>query len=101
MRRVCDDVTEHEVQRTRTQLKASILMSLESTMSRCEQMARQISVFGRTLSVEEVVEKIEGVDVEAVKKVAQRIVSTTPTLTALGPVSGLGDYEKTVGRLTI
>jgi hypothetical protein len=48
-----------------------------------------------------VVEKIEGVDVEAVKKVAQRIVSTTPTLTALGPVSGLGDYEKTVGRLTI
>jgi predicted Zn-dependent peptidase len=101
MRRVCDDVTDHEVQRTRSQLKASILMSLESTMSRCEQMARQIAVFGRPLSVEEVVAKIEAVDVEAVKKVAQRIVSSTPTLTALGPVSNLETYEETVGRLAV
>lgn len=101
MRRVCDDVTEHEVLRTGTQLKASILMSLESSMSRCEQLARQISVFGRPLSVAEVVEKIEAVDVEAVKKVAQKIVSSTPTLTALGPVSDLEDYEKTASRLAV
>jgi predicted Zn-dependent peptidase len=101
MRKACDDITTREVERTRTQLKASILMSLESTMSRCEQLARQIAVFGRPLSISEVVEKIEAVDVEAVKKVAQRIVSSTPTVTALGPVSGLESYEETVSRMVV
>ena len=44
LRKVQHDVTEAELARARAQVKASLLMSLESTGSRCEQLARQIQV---------------------------------------------------------
>ena len=44
-------VTEQELARARAQVKASLLMSLESTGSRCEQLARQLQVFGRVVPI--------------------------------------------------
>jgi len=84
---VCDNVLESEVARARAQLKASTLMALESTSSRSEQLARQIQLFDRAIPTEETVEKIDAVDVDAVKRVATRIFQGTPTLTVLGPVN--------------
>ncbi len=49
LRKVQTSVTEAELSRAKAQVKASVLMSLESTGSRCEQLARQIQVFGRVL----------------------------------------------------
>jgi len=84
--KIRDSVNEEEIQRARSQIKASILMSLESTSSRCEQRARQLLVFGRTLTTEEVVEKVEAIDRDAVLRVANRLTSGRPTLTTLGPI---------------
>src|SRR5665811_1290082 len=61
LRKVQTSVTEVELARAKAQVKASVLMSLESTGSRCEQLARQIQVFGRVLSTEETVQKIMAV----------------------------------------
>jgi len=97
--KVQDGVKEDEVARARAQLKASILMSLESSSSRCEQLARQIQVFGRPLSTEEIVENVEAVDVEAVERTARRIFATPPTLAALGPVAKLGGLERVESHL--
>ncbi len=97
--KVCDDVTEEEVARARAQLKAGILMSLESTSSRCEQLARQMMVFGRPLSVAEIVDKIEAVDVDAVKRVARRITAGKPTFAALGPLGRMESYDRVAERL--
>ena len=49
LRKVQTEVTEAELARARAQVKASLLMSLESTGSRCEQLARQLQVFGRVV----------------------------------------------------
>ena len=49
LRKVQSEVTEAELARARAQVKASLLMSLESTGSRCEQLARQLQVFGRVI----------------------------------------------------
>jgi len=87
--KVCKQVSDDEVRRAAAQLKASILMSLESTSARCEQMARQLMVFDRLIPVEEVVGKIDQVDAAAVCKVAQRVFASAPTLTVLGPISEL------------
>ncbi len=93
------DVTSEEVNRSRAQLKASILMSLESTFARCEQLARQIMIFGRPLPIAEIVEKVEAVDAAAVMQLAGRIFGGTPTQAALGPLSGVKRYDKMTEKL--
>ncbi len=94
------DATEAEVSRARAQLKASILMSLESTSARCEQLARQLIVFGRPLPVEEIVRNIEAVDVAAVSAVARRLTVAPPTLTALGPIGRMHAYDRLAERFS-
>jgi len=103
---VCDEIgkisqaiDEHELQRAKTQMKASLLMSLESTSSRAEQMARQLMVFGREIPTSESVAKIEAVDSQAIMRVAKRIFSTDPTIAALGPIKGVEDFDKVKNRL--
>ena len=61
LRKVQTGVTVAELGRARAQVKASLLMSLESTSSRCEQLARQVQVSGRVIPVEETVRKIMAV----------------------------------------
>ena len=56
-------------------------------------------IFGRPLDVSEIVARIDAVDEAEVRRVASRIVSTTPTLSALGPVEDLESYEKIAARL--
>lgn len=92
-------VDAEEIARARAQLKASILMSLESTSSRCEQMARQMLVYGRPVPSEEIVEKIDAVTAEDVTRVADRLFSSAPTLSAIGPLSRLERGDAFAARL--
>ena len=85
LRRVQRDVTEEELARAKAQLRASVLMSLESTGSRCEQIARQLQVHGRIIPVEETKVKIAAVTVDQVHAAAARAFRGAPTLAALGP----------------
>ncbi len=96
LERVQHDVTLVELNRARAQVKASLLMSLESTGSRCEQIARQLQVFGRIIPVAETVAKLEAVTVEDTMRAAKTIFRSAPTLASLGPadqVAGLGEIS--------
>ncbi|EME69570.1 Zn-dependent peptidase [Paramagnetospirillum caucaseum] len=97
--KVCGGVNEAEVQRARAQLKASILMSLESTTSRCEQLARQVVVYGRPVPVAEVVEKVEAITAEDCARVARRLFAGTPTFAAIGPLGKVESFERVAERL--
>ncbi len=105
---MCDEVvnithgvSDDELQRARAQLKASILMSLESTSSRCEQLARQILVYGRPISTAEVVEMVESITTADIVKVAKRLFSTTPTIAAIGPLAKVESYDQIRARLKL
>ena len=92
--RAAQDISEHEVDRARTQLKAGLLMSLESSSSRAEQIARQELVFGRVLPIAELVARVEAVDAEKVKSVATRLFDhAAPVVAAVGPVGKLASYD--------
>lgn len=93
IKKAMQEVTAVEVDRARAQLKSSILMSMESTSTRCEQLARQMIVFNRPVPAEEVVEKLDAVDVDAVLKVAQKVFATQPTLAVLGPIAELPEFS--------
>ncbi len=89
---VCGKVTENELARAKAQLKSAILMALESSSSRCEQAARQLQIFGHTITIPEVIEKINAVNTDAVETVARRIFCSRPTIAAIGPINKLDDY---------
>jgi predicted Zn-dependent peptidase len=88
-----------ELRRARTQLKAGILMSLESTSARCEQLAQHLLIYGELLDVHEIVARIEAVDNEAVTRVARRLLSARPTFTALGPIARIEHFDRITARL--
>ena len=99
LRHVALDVDEAEIARARAQLKAALLMSLESTSARCEQLARQLMIFGRPVPVAESVGRIEAVDRGAVIGAAQRLLAGTPTLATLGPISRVASYADVAAAL--
>ena len=94
-------VDEDEVARARAQLKASILMSLESTSSRCEQLARQMLIYGRPVPAEEIVAKVDAVTAGDVVRVAERLFRTKPTLSAIGPLANLEAGDAFAARLSV
>ncbi len=103
---VCDEVTRlardispREVDRAKTQLKASVLMSRESASARCEQLAQQLLTFGRPIPAAEMLEKIAAVDAAALGGLAARLVASRPCFAALGPLGRTEAYEQLAGRL--
>ncbi|MBB4284404.1 M16 family metallopeptidase [Roseospira goensis] len=92
-------VGSDEVARARAQLRAGVLMGQESTSGRCEQLARQILVYGRPISNAEVLEALEAVDAAAVVRVAERLFRTAPTLAALGAIDAMDPLDRLRARL--
>lgn len=93
LRRVLDGITPAELARARAQIKAGLLMGLESPSNRCEQLARHILSYGRILSTEELVTQVEAVDEAKVLEAAALMLGSAPTVTALGPQSGVPDAD--------
>jgi len=81
-------VGSSELERAKAQLKSGLLMSLESSGSRAEQLARQTLVFDAPLEIESLIEKVEAVDKEAVRELAARtIVGRNPSVATVGPLA--------------
>lgn len=86
IKKIQQQVMPDELKRTRAQLKSSLLMSLESTANRCEQIARQLQIYKRILPTQEVIEKINAITTEDICRVARQIFHGKPTLASLGPI---------------
>jgi predicted Zn-dependent peptidase len=97
--RLGETISEKEIARVRAQIKASLLMALESPSARCEQLARQMLIFGRPLATEEIVGKIEAIDTTAIKRVAERAVGSGPvSFASLGPEAEIEAYDALQAR---
>ncbi|WP_144186236.1 M16 family metallopeptidase [Elioraea rosea] len=94
-------VTEEELARAKAQVKASLLMSLESTSSRCEQIAHHIHTWGRVIPMEETLAKLAAVTAEDVAASARRMFRAAPTLAAVGPVSKLPRLPMIAEKLAV
>ncbi|WP_425083854.1 M16 family metallopeptidase [Ruegeria profundi] len=89
MKRAAEDMSEEEVARARAQMKAGMLMGLESPSNRAERLARLVQIWGRVPSLEDTVAKIDAVSTEDVRAFAERMAVQAPAALALyGPVSG-------------
>ena len=79
-----DNLDEMELRRAKAQMKVSLLMALESSSSRADQIARQLAIFGRVLGRVEIIDRIEALTLEGVRAAGRRILSARPTVAALG-----------------
>lgn len=79
-----DSLTQVELNRARAQLEAGLLMGLETVQGRADRMARSIEVFGRILSLEELLEQIRGVTVEQARAAGQRLLAGPAAVASVG-----------------
>ena len=82
--------TEAEVARAKAQMKAGLLMALESCSARAEQMARHILAYGRPIPQDELIARIDSVTVDSTRMAARGLLSRSrPAVVALGSGRGL------------
>jgi predicted Zn-dependent peptidase len=100
LRRATETITDEEVIRVRNQIRAGLLMSLESPSARAGQLARQQILWGRPIPLQETVDRINRITADRVKQVARQIFDTdNVSLAGIGPVSKLPDYKSIAARL--
>jgi predicted Zn-dependent peptidase len=82
-------ITAEELRRAKDHLKGSLLLSLESTSSRMGNLARQEMYFGRFITMDELIERIEQVTAADVQQIAvDTFHQKQIALTVLGNLNG-------------
>lgn len=90
---------QDELDRAKAQLRAGLLMALESPSARAGSVARQVLLYGRHVPREEIVERIDAITLAEVKACTEDIVTCAPpTLAAIGPVNALRPHEAIAER---
>jgi predicted Zn-dependent peptidase len=85
-----ETLNDAEVRRVKAQMKAGLLMALESSEARIGQLARQILAYGRPIPLDEIVAKVEAVTVDSARAAGRALLGRSPpAIAALGPGSGL------------
>ncbi len=94
-----ETLTEAEVERAKAQLKVSVLVALESSSARAEQIARQHLAFGRTIGREEVIARIDAIGVAEARRAGAALLATAPTVASVGPRRGVPTPDQVAARL--
>ena len=100
LKRAADDMSDDEVNRARTQLKAGMLMGLESPASRAERLARLMGIWDRVPAIEETIALLDAVSVSDVRDVAGCLATSGAAALALyGPVGAAPSVEDVTAKL--
>jgi predicted Zn-dependent peptidase len=80
-------VSDNEIKRSKDQLKGNLILSLESSISRMNQLAKQEIYFGRYFSMDEIIAEIEKVRGDNIQSLAKKLLEDSFfNLAILGPV---------------
>jgi predicted Zn-dependent peptidase len=96
-----ETLSEPEVARAQAQMKAGLLMALESSGERVGQLARQMITYGRPIPLEELVAKVDAVTVASARAAGRALLGRGKLATAvLGLGSGLESAAAIAETLT-
>ena len=93
------NLTEKEIEKSKTQLRAATLMASESTMSNAAIAVHQLFTEGKLIDIQETIEKINKVTKSSIEKIANKILSSKPTIASIGPIKQLETLDKIQKRL--
>ncbi len=87
LKKASHEISAQELDRARAQIGAGLMMSLESPASRAGQIARQILLFGRPISNEELMDRLNALTTERLADLSSRLFTQgTPTIASIGPI---------------
>lgn len=87
MRGLHSTISEIELKRAKDQLKGNIMLGLESTSNRMQNIAHQEIYYGKHLSSKEIIRELESVTMDHVKDLAARLINNGKmSMSVLGPV---------------
>jgi predicted Zn-dependent peptidase len=88
------DITSEELTRSKNQLKASILMSKESSSYRADELARNMAFYNRQISFDELIAKIDAIDKQQIELLIKKIItSPNPTIAAMGKLKDFTAHD--------
>ncbi len=94
-----DRLEEAELARAKAQIKAGLVMSLESATGRADQIARQFLAFGKVPEIADLVTRIESLTRDDIKRFASDIlISTRPAISAVGSLKYLATQERIAAK---
>ncbi|MDH5768350.1 MAG: insulinase family protein [Nitrospirota bacterium] len=83
-----DKLTEEDLLRAKNHLKGNIILGLESTSSRMNNIARQEIYYGRYYSPKEIMKKVNAITLSQIKDLTERMIKKEWfSLTVYGPVN--------------
>ena len=77
---------ELEIRRVKAQMKVSLVSAFEQPAARVHQLSRQMQVYGRPLSFDEILARVDAVTVEEVRKTGAAMLRSPPAVAAVGAV---------------
>ena len=80
-------IDDREIRRAKAQMKVSILAALESPGARAQQIARHMQIYGRPLSLDEMIARVEAVSTDDVRKTGAAMLKSPPTIATIGAVA--------------
>nr|WP_067220665.1 pitrilysin family protein [Stappia indica] len=86
--RASQEIVQADLDRSKAQIRAGLMMSLESPAARAGQIARQLMIHGEVLSPEEIQSRIDAVTLDSVRAAAAKVFAGAPTLSVVGPKAG-------------
>ncbi|CAH3965576.1 mitochondrial-processing peptidase subunit beta [Pieris brassicae] len=93
--KLCNSVTEGEVERAKNLLKTNMLLQLDGTTPVCEDIGRQILCYNRRIPIHELDARIEAVSVQNIREVCYKyLFDKCPAVAAVGPTEALPDYNR-------
>ena len=78
------DLSDAELQRARAQIEAAILMAMETPQGRADAMARSIEIFGRIMTIDEMLDELRAVDVEAARAAGRAMLDGPRAIASIG-----------------
>ncbi|ESO02918.1 hypothetical protein HELRODRAFT_185681 [Helobdella robusta] len=91
--RLCTNITDEEVTRSRNHLLANMLLMLDGSTPICEDIGRQMLCYRRRIPPPELQARIEAVDAKVLKETCMKFIfDKKPALAAVGPIDQLPDY---------
>ncbi|MEM8751703.1 MAG: pitrilysin family protein [Pseudomonadota bacterium] len=99
IRGAADGFTAEELDRARAQIKAGLVMGLESPSARAERLARSLMIWGEAPNLAQTVEKIDAVDVAGLRAAAAALAEGRASLAYYGPVGAAPDVAAFEARL--
>ena len=89
-------ISGDELSRSKESLKGHLVLGSENTRNRMTRLGKAIATDGELLSIDEVIERIDAVDLESAHRITRELLSNERVLTVIGPHTRK-DFARLVG----